>query len=83
MNPRKFDDVDAGVVIAGYFDLGARGKFYLPRTSRAPFLVQCITLTFLNKTYELNIIDEIVQLNPYADRLDDLFNGEIDAYFYR
>ena len=34
----------------------------------------------LNKTYELNIIDKIIQ-QPSADRLDDLFNGEIDAYF--
>ncbi len=78
MNPRKFD-IDASVVIAGYFDLEREANFTYPeRLGRPSWAVYHPYV--LNKTYELNIIDKIVQ-QPYADRLDDLFNGEIDAYF--
>ena len=78
MNPRKFD-IDASVVIAGYFDLEREANFTYPeRLGRPSWAVYHPYV--LNKTYELNIIDKIIQ-QPYADRLDDLFNGEIDAYF--
>ncbi|MEC9006639.1 MAG: prolyl oligopeptidase family serine peptidase [Candidatus Neomarinimicrobiota bacterium] len=76
LNPRTFD-IDASVVIAGYFDLEREDNFSYPeRIGRPSWAVYHPYV--LNKTYELNIMDKIIQ-RPYVDRLDDLFNGDMAA----
>ena len=76
LNPRTFD-IDASVVIAGYFDLERGDNFSYPeRIGRPSWAIYHPYV--LNKTYELNIIDKIIQ-QPYADQLDNLFSGDMAA----
>ena len=76
--PRDFD-IDASVVIAGYFDLKREEDFKYPEIIETPAWAIYHSYV-LNKTYNLNVIDKIIR-SPYVERLDDLFNGEYSATY--
>jgi len=75
-NPRSFD-IDASVIIAGYFDLERDSNFTLPQRLERPSWAIYHPYV-INRTYNLNIIDKIIR-EPYVSRLDDLFDGEKEA----
>ena len=75
-NPRSFD-IDASVVIAGYFDLERDESLVIPERFERPSWAIYHPFV-MNKTYNLNIIDKIIR-EPYLSKLDDLFDGEKDA----
>ena len=75
-NPRSFD-IDASVVIAGYFDLDMDNSFSIPQRLERPSWAIYHPYV-INRTYNLNIIDKIIR-EPYLSKLDDLFDGEKEA----
>ena len=75
-NPRSFD-IDASVVIAGYFDLERDNSFSIPQRLERPSWAIYHPYV-INRTYNLNIIDKIIR-EPYLSKLDDLFDGEKEA----
>ena len=75
-NPRSFD-IDASVVIAGYFDLDRDNSFSIPQRLERPSWAIYHPYV-INRTYNLNIIDKIIR-EPYLSKLDDLFDGEKEA----
>ena len=76
--PRDFD-IDASVVIAGYYDLEREKDFKYPEVIETPAWAIYHSYV-IDKTYNLNIIDKIIQ-KPYVDNLDDLFSGEYSATY--
>ena len=76
--PRDFD-IDASVVIAGYYDLEREKDFKYPEVIETPAWAIYHSYV-IDKTYNLNIIDKIIQ-KPYVDKLDDLFSGEYSATY--
>ena len=75
-NPRTFD-IDASVIIAGYFDLERGDNFSIPQRLVRPSWAIYHPYV-INRTYNLNIIDKIIR-EPYVNMLDDLFDGEKEA----
>ena len=75
-NPRSFD-IDASVVIAGYFDLERDDSFTIPQRLERPSWAIYHPYV-INRTYNLNIMDKIIR-EPYLSKLDDLFDGEKEA----
>ena len=75
-NPRSFD-IDASVVIAGYFDLERDDSFTIPQRFERPSWAIYHPYV-INRTYNLNILDKIIR-EPYLSKLDDLFDGEKEA----
>ena len=75
-NPRSFD-IDASVVIAGYFDLERDNSFSIPQRLERPSWAIYHPYV-INRTYNLNIMDKIIR-EPYLSKLDDLFDGEKEA----
>ena len=76
--PRDFD-IDASVVIAGYYDLKREKDFKYPEVIETPAWAIYHSYV-IDKKYNLNIIDKIIQ-KPYVDNLDDLFSGEYSATY--
>ena len=76
--PRDFD-IDASVVIAGYYDLEREKDFKYPEIIETPAWAIYHSYV-IDRTYNLNIIDKIIQ-KPYVDNLDDLFSGEYSATY--
>ena len=75
-NPRSFD-IDASVVIAGYFDLERDETSEIPQRFARPSWAIYHPYV-MNKTYNLNIIDKIIR-EPYVSKLDELFDGQKEA----
>ena len=75
-NPRSFD-IDASVIIAGYFDLKRDDSFSIPQRLLRPSWAIYHPYV-INRTYNLNILDKIIR-EPYVSKLDDLFDGEKEA----
>ncbi|MBT3675221.1 MAG: hypothetical protein HOA15_01625 [Candidatus Marinimicrobia bacterium] len=76
VNPRSFN-IDASVMVAGYFDLRISESFQIPDSLYRPSWALYSPIMY-DKRYNLGLMEKIVK-PPYLEKLSTLFNGQKDA----